>query len=82
MANVIAVKVNSLLTYPLNDDRVEDWVLILHELYPEVDSNKLNEVANKFITGEYSWDNNLGIQNLTKVFEKEKRTSTIENNIW
>lgn len=82
MARILAVKINSVLPFPLTAEQVEDWVTIIDELRNWVTPEHLDKVANRFVTGTLNWDRNLGIQNLFRgIAQTEKpgqeKTKTI-----
>ena len=71
MANVIAVKINALLPYRLTDPVIEDWVLIIEELFPKVTVKMLDDIANSFLKGYSDWDKGEALQNITGNIQKK-----------
>tara|TARA_R110000868_G_scaffold119785_2_gene317817 strand:- start:7304 stop:7609 length:306 start_codon:yes stop_codon:yes gene_type:complete len=71
------VHYNQLTPYILSDTQLQDWAKSILELAPDIKPNTLRMLIDKMKTGEYDFDNKLGIQNILKAYRAYKLKNII-----
>jgi hypothetical protein len=83
--NVI-VEVNNLTAFPMSGDQIEVWAKDLVRLIPGLDLGALAFLIDQMKLGNYDYDKNLGIQNLTQgltfVRKTEEGYKIAKSNHW
>lgn len=59
-------QINQLIPYPLTDIQIEDVSKSLSELLPELNSEDLKTIIDRFKMNHYEWDRTKVIQNIFK----------------
>lgn len=57
-------KINLCIAYPLSDAMIEAWAKHLLRLCPDVNLNELNDIMDRYITGEVEYIPNKGLSNI------------------
>lgn len=72
-------KFNLIIAYPLTDSMLESWINNLLRLQPEITIEQLDEVMDKFITGEVEFFPNKGLTNIFLALNKNKKKFDIKD---
>ena len=78
-------KYNQLLAFKLDAEQVLDWKDSLIKTFGEVDIQRLDYALDKMISGEISFDKNLGIQNVIQAYKGVKKSNNefrVKKFIW
>jgi hypothetical protein len=59
--------------FPLTEIETLEWAAALERLFPDLDYGKLGFLLEQMMLGNYTYDRNLGIQNITIALPKIER---------
>jgi len=57
-------RLDMVLSYPLDESQIETWSKHILRLCPDVTAERVSEIVDKFLTGEWDFDKDKGIANI------------------
>lgn len=55
--------INFIVPFKITDDEIAGWVMAMYRLYPEVTPELIAKITDKFISGDFEFNRNIGIVN-------------------
>lgn len=69
----VIYNMNLFYAYPLNDDKIAEWVKALDRLIPDLDVELLSKAMDRLIMGRVEFNHNIGIINIFNALESFER---------
>jgi len=60
----IVWRLDMVMAYPLDETQIETWSSHILRLCPDVTAERVSEIVDKYLTGEWYFDRNQGIANI------------------
>jgi len=57
-------RLDMILSFPLSEQQIESWARHIIRLCPDVTKERLEEIIDKYLTGEWTYDKDQGIANI------------------
>lgn len=57
-------RLDMIMAFPLDDLQIQSWANTITRLCPDVEPERVAEIVDKFLTGEWAYDKDQGIANI------------------
>lgn len=61
---------NKIIPFPISVNEIEDWSATVLRLRPNVQPEIMRDIMDKFLTGEWHYDKDMGITNIIKAIDE------------